>query len=53
MSDVPLLEVTDLAKHFPVRRGLLFDREVDRLKAVDGVLERRKSPDGVPHGCSD
>jgi oligopeptide transport system ATP-binding protein len=37
VSDAPLLEVTDLAKHFPVRRGLLFDREVDRLKAVDGV----------------
>jgi oligopeptide transport system ATP-binding protein len=37
MSDTPLLEVTDLAKHFPVRRGLLFDREVDSLKAVDGV----------------
>src|SRR4029079_17664617 len=23
--------------HFPVRRGLFFDREVDRLRAVDGV----------------
>jgi oligopeptide transport system ATP-binding protein len=33
----PLLEVTDLVKHFPVRRGLLIDREVDRVKAVDGV----------------
>jgi oligopeptide transport system ATP-binding protein len=33
----PLLEVTDLVKHFPVRRGLLFDREVDRVRAVDGV----------------
>ena len=32
-----LLEVTDLVKHFPVRRGLLFDREVDRVRAVDGV----------------
>ncbi len=32
-----LLEVTDLVKHFPVKRGLIFDREVDRVKAVDGV----------------
>jgi peptide/nickel transport system ATP-binding protein len=32
-----LLEVTDLVKHFPVKRGLLFDREVDRVRAADGV----------------
>jgi oligopeptide transport system ATP-binding protein len=32
-----LLEVTDLVKHFPVKRGLLFDREVDQVRAVDGV----------------
>ena len=32
----PLLEVTDLVKHFPVKRGL-FGREVDRMRAVDGV----------------
>jgi peptide/nickel transport system ATP-binding protein len=32
-----LLEVTDLVKHFPVKRGLLFDREIDRVRAVDGV----------------
>jgi len=24
-----------------------------RLKAVDGVLQRVKSPDGFPHGFSD
>ena len=33
----PLLEVSGLVKHFPVRRGLLVDREVDRVRAVDGV----------------
>jgi peptide/nickel transport system ATP-binding protein len=33
----PLLEVSDLVKHYPVKRGLLFDREVDRVRAVDGV----------------
>jgi len=33
----PLLEVTDLVKHFPIKRGLLIDREVDRVRAVDGV----------------
>jgi oligopeptide transport system ATP-binding protein len=32
----PLLEVTELVKHFPVKRGL-FNREVDRVRAVDGV----------------
>jgi peptide/nickel transport system ATP-binding protein len=36
-SAAPLLEVTDLVKHFPVKRGLLFDREVDRVRAVDGA----------------
>jgi peptide/nickel transport system ATP-binding protein len=33
----PLLEVTDLVKHYPLRRGLLIEREVDRVRAVDGV----------------
>ena len=33
----PLLEVTDLVKHFPVKRGMFFDREVDLVRAVDGV----------------
>jgi peptide/nickel transport system ATP-binding protein len=36
-SGSPLLEVSDLVKHFPVKRGLLVDREVDRVRAVDGV----------------
>jgi oligopeptide transport system ATP-binding protein len=33
----PLLEVTDLVKHFPVKRGLLINREVGQVRAVDGV----------------
>ncbi len=37
MSDESLLEVTDLVKHFPIKRGLLVDRTVDQVRAVDGV----------------
>jgi oligopeptide transport system ATP-binding protein len=37
MSAEALLEATDLVKHFPLKRGLLIDREVDRVRAVDGV----------------
>jgi oligopeptide transport system ATP-binding protein len=33
----PLIEVTDLVKHFPIKEGLLIDREVDQVRAVDGV----------------
>jgi len=33
----PILSVTDLHKHFPIREGLLFDRKVGELKAVDGI----------------
>jgi oligopeptide transport system ATP-binding protein len=33
----PLVEVTDLVKHFPIKEGLLIDREVDQVRAVDGV----------------
>jgi peptide/nickel transport system ATP-binding protein len=36
----PLLEVTELVKHFPVKRGIVFDREIDRVRAVDGVSLR-------------
>jgi oligopeptide transport system ATP-binding protein len=36
-SGEPLLEVTGLVKHFAVRRRLLIGRQVDRVRAVDGV----------------
>ena len=35
-SHPPLLDVKDLVKHYPVRKGLL-RREVARVRAVDGV----------------
>ena len=35
--DGGLLGVEDLTKHFPVKRGLLIERTVDHVKAVDGV----------------
>jgi len=35
-TDAPLLDVRDLVKHYPVRKGLL-RREVARVRAVDGV----------------
>ena len=37
MSEAPLLEVTDLVKHFPIKSGVFIDREVARVRAVDGV----------------
>ena len=33
----PLLEVNDLHKHFPIREGLLIERKVGEVRAVDGV----------------
>jgi oligopeptide transport system ATP-binding protein len=32
-----LLEVEDLVKHFPIKQGILIDREVDQVRAVDGI----------------
>ena len=28
---------TDLVKHFPIKAGILFDREIGAVQAVDGV----------------
>jgi peptide/nickel transport system ATP-binding protein len=33
----PLLEVSGLAKHFPITNGFLFQRQVGAVRAVDGV----------------
>jgi oligopeptide transport system ATP-binding protein len=33
----PLLEVNHLVKHFPIKQGILIDREVASVKAVDDV----------------
>jgi peptide/nickel transport system ATP-binding protein/oligopeptide transport system ATP-binding protein len=33
----PLVQVRDLVKHFPVTRGILFQRQVGAVHAVDGV----------------
>src|ERR1700752_1939787 len=32
-----LLEVTHRVKHFPIKSGMIVDREVARVRAVDGV----------------
>jgi peptide/nickel transport system ATP-binding protein len=38
-----LIEVRDLVKHFPIKKGILFDRQIGAVKAVDGVnLEVRR-----------
>jgi oligopeptide transport system ATP-binding protein len=33
----PLLEVTNLVKHFPIKSGIVVDRVIANVKAVDGV----------------
>ena len=33
----PLIEVRDLIKHFPIKKGLIIQRQVGAVKAVDGV----------------
>jgi oligopeptide transport system ATP-binding protein len=36
-DDTPLLEITHLVKHFPIKSGLLIDREIGQVRAVDDV----------------
>jgi oligopeptide transport system ATP-binding protein len=37
VSGEKILEVSDLVKHFPIKQGILIDREVDQVRAVDGI----------------
>ena len=37
VSSSPLLEVKNLRKHFPVTKGLLLQKTLGYVKAVDGV----------------
>ena len=37
MNGEPLLEIRHLVKHFPVKSGVLIDREVAQVRAVDDV----------------
>jgi peptide/nickel transport system ATP-binding protein/oligopeptide transport system ATP-binding protein len=36
-GEAPLLRVEDLRKYFPVKRGIIFQKEVGAVKAVDGL----------------
>lgn len=36
-KETPLLQVTDLVKHFPIKQGIVFKRTVGHVQAVDGV----------------
>jgi peptide/nickel transport system ATP-binding protein len=33
----PIIEVRDLVKHFPIRKGIIFQKQVAAVQAVDGV----------------
>jgi oligopeptide transport system ATP-binding protein len=33
----PLLTVSDLAVHFPIRRGIILERRIGEVRAVDGI----------------
>jgi oligopeptide/dipeptide ABC transporter ATP-binding protein len=36
-TETPLLEVRDLTKHFAIKQGVIFQRQIGAVKAVDGV----------------
>ncbi len=36
-TNKPLVRVNDLKKHFPVTQGLIIEREIGAVKAVDGI----------------
>jgi oligopeptide/dipeptide ABC transporter ATP-binding protein len=33
----PILEIRDLVKHFPIKQGVVFQRQIGAVKAVDGI----------------
>ncbi|MBM3589263.1 MAG: dipeptide ABC transporter ATP-binding protein [Alphaproteobacteria bacterium] len=37
MTSAPLISVRDLAKHYPVRKGLILAQQIGIVRAVDGV----------------
>ena len=37
VADGALLQVEDLFMHFPIKSGIIIDREIGRVRAVDGV----------------
>jgi peptide/nickel transport system ATP-binding protein len=37
LRDDALLQVTDLKKHFPITQGIVFQRQVGSVQAVDGI----------------
>src|SRR5919109_1152777 len=37
VSGEPLIAVENLTKHFPIKRGVIFQREVARVQAVEDV----------------
>ncbi|MEM4200126.1 MAG: dipeptide ABC transporter ATP-binding protein [Nitrososphaerales archaeon] len=46
LAENMLVEVKNLVKHFPITRGIIFKKEVARIRAVDGVsfeIERGKT----------
>jgi len=36
-ADQPILVVEDLVKHFPIKSGILIDRQIGAVQAVDGI----------------
>jgi oligopeptide transport system ATP-binding protein len=36
-TNPPLVQVDQLKKHFPIRQGLIIEREIGSVKAVDGI----------------
>ena len=49
VSRAPLIEVRDLVKHFPITRGILIQRKVGAVRAVDGVELRGQRGETLGH----